>query len=161
MAVEERGEGRPTASDDFHGKPHQSATKPIATAVPRTWSPPRPRIGPSFATRAGRNSRPMTKSIMTTPNSAKCMTFASAGDKPQCVWPDDSAGEQVADHRPEPEPFRRGTATIAASRMMNACRVRRSWLSALNSHRCSPNYNSQNARLDSKLENPCPTRSLR
>ena len=45
------------------------------TAVATTCKPPRPRIGRRICqSNAGRNSSPITKSIMTTPNSAKCIT---------------------------------------------------------------------------------------
>ena len=78
IAVEDIARISPTANADCQDKPNQDATKPITTAVPTTCNPPSPRIGRRIChKRAGLNSRPTTKSIITTPNSAKCITSAA------------------------------------------------------------------------------------
>ena len=54
---------------------------------------------------AGCSSRPITNSIITTPNSAKCSrSCALAADEPEAERADRHAGEQVAEHAAEPEP---------------------------------------------------------
>ena len=114
----------------------RDAATPTPTAMPTrrastrcrgTCAPPRPTIGRRACARAapGRSSRPTRNSIITTPNSAKCMTSSlPSGTRPQHERTDGDAGDQVAEHRAEAEPLgdrhgrprpRRGRRTPGAS----------------------------------------------
>ena len=69
----------PTATATCHESPSHNANSATTAVVPSTCAPPRPTMGTRiFQSTAGRNSKPMTKSIMTTPNSAMCMTSPSS-----------------------------------------------------------------------------------
>ena len=75
IAVDDIAMISPTASAARHGTPSASAPAAITAADAATCSPPRPRIDRRSRHRsAGCSSRPTTNSIITTPNSAKCMT---------------------------------------------------------------------------------------
>ena len=75
MAVDDSESVMPTAAAACHGRPTSSAPVATASVVMTTCRPPKPRIGArSVQSIAGSSSSPMTKSIITTPNSAKCMT---------------------------------------------------------------------------------------
>jgi hypothetical protein len=76
IAVDDIDISMPTASAGFHDRPATMATPPTRTVVATTWAPPRPKIGRRISqSRLGRSSRPTRNSIITTPSSAKCMTW--------------------------------------------------------------------------------------
>ena len=78
MAVEDIAKMSPMVSATGQGCPKSIATPITAAVVPMTWALPVPRMGPrSLQSRLGRSSKPTTKSIITTPNSAKCCTSST------------------------------------------------------------------------------------
>lgn len=75
IAVEDSDSASPTATAACQGRPASSPSAASASVVSATCSPPIPRIGArSRHSRLGSSSRPTTNSIITTPNSAACMT---------------------------------------------------------------------------------------
>jgi len=75
MAVEERPSISPMASPVPTVWPSNMATPPIAPAVMISCNPPRPNMDLLICqSRLGFNSSPIRKSIIPTPNSAKCIT---------------------------------------------------------------------------------------
>ena len=74
IAVDESDRMRPTASADDQASPSPIPIPVIAAAVRVTCSPPSPRIGARMRHSSdGSSSSPTRNSIITTPNSAKCM----------------------------------------------------------------------------------------
>ena len=77
IAVDDIAMMKPIAMAARHGTPSARAALPTRTAVAATCKPPRPRIERRSRHKSdGCSSRPTTNSISTTPNSAKCMTWA-------------------------------------------------------------------------------------
>ena len=75
IAVEDMDRMSPTATASRAGCPKARPRAVITAVVAPTCRLPRPRIGPrSRHSRVGSSSSPTRKSIITTPNSAKCMT---------------------------------------------------------------------------------------
>ncbi len=75
MAVEESASTSPAASPTRQLRPNSIATAAAPSAVSATCSPPSPRSAPRRRqSSAGSSSSPITKGIITTPNSAACMT---------------------------------------------------------------------------------------
>ena len=118
IAVEDIARMKPTAIATCHGTRNRSARPETAAAVPRTCAPPRPRIGPRMCHRiAGRNSSPITKSIMTTPNSATCITsWPSVPTNPKQNGPITTPANRYPKTDPSPSRFASGTEMTAASR---------------------------------------------
>ena len=89
IAVEESESVMPIAKAAGTRTPSAMAMPATATVVMSTCSPPMPRIGARRRhKRSGSSSRPITKSIMTTPNSATCiMSCPSAPRKPRPKGP--------------------------------------------------------------------------
>ncbi len=78
MAVDERASARPTAIACCHGRT-MAAAPPITRLVRTTWAPPTPNMGVRICQSSdGLSSRPTKKSIMTTPNSVKCITSSTS-----------------------------------------------------------------------------------
>ncbi len=101
IAVEDMERARPQASAAGQVNPiidrtakHKSVVAPICIMpVPRISL----RIRQNFA---GSNSRPIRKSIITTPNSAKCMmSLPSCADKIEKERADDDAANEIAQNR--------------------------------------------------------------
>ena len=89
IAVDDSASVIPTATAVCHGRPASTPTPASSTVVTATCRPPSPRIGLRIShSRAGRSSRPMRNSIITTPNSAKCITsFPSSPIRPSANGP--------------------------------------------------------------------------
>ena len=118
IAVEDIARISPTASAGLPGQAEPGATAPITSAVPTTCKPPRPRIGRRIChSSAGRNSSPMRKSIITTPNSAKCITSAVPPATFSAYGPMTAPARRYPITEPSPSRFASGTVTIAASRV--------------------------------------------
>ena len=100
--------GRPRSPASTRTPSAMAAPRDHARRWPRPAAPPSPRIGRrSCHSSAGRSSSPTRNSIITTPNSAKCMTsWPSSPTRPSTHGPIDDAGDQVAEHRAEAEPLR-------------------------------------------------------
>ena len=75
MAVDDPASTSPMASDARQVCPSSMASAAMAAAVSTTCKPPSPRMGRRrLHSRLGFSSSPTRNNIMTTPNSAKCMT---------------------------------------------------------------------------------------
>jgi hypothetical protein len=107
IAVEDIARIKPTASEDFHGRPIQSATRPTATAVPNTCNPPSPENRPPhLPQQRGTQLEPDHEQHHHHAELGEVHHIASAIDEAQRVRSDDGSRQQVTNHRPEPEPFR-------------------------------------------------------
>jgi hypothetical protein len=88
IAVEDMAKVRPMAMPRRQSRPKAKDKPAMPREVPSTCSPPSPKIGRrNDHNRAGRSSRPTKNNIITTPNSAKCMTWASPPIRPRTVGP--------------------------------------------------------------------------
>jgi hypothetical protein len=75
MAVDDMASTIPTARAVCQGRPSSIETPAMASEVPITWAPPKPKIALRMSHRVeGWTSRPIRNSRMTTPNSAKVRT---------------------------------------------------------------------------------------
>jgi hypothetical protein len=74
MAVDDMASAQPTASAACHARPAAIAAPPVTSTVATTCRLPTPSTALRMRQKAaGSSSRPTRNSIITTPNSAKCM----------------------------------------------------------------------------------------
>ena len=108
----------PSASDACQETPNTIAIINIAAEVITTCKPPKPRIEFLILhNNDGSSSSPITNSIITTPNSAKCiMSCPSSPINPSTAGPIITPAIKYPSTEPSPILFAIGTETTAAVR---------------------------------------------
>ena len=120
IAVEERDRVRPTATACCHGRKMRD-TPVIAILDRRTCVPPIPSMGVRICqSRDGLSSRPTRKSIITTPNSVKCITSSTCPIRERPKGPMMMPAIRYPKTEPRPNLLARGTAMDAAARKINS-----------------------------------------
>jgi len=99
------------------GWPSAVAASAISAVVTETCNPPRPiSLWRMSQSARGSNSRPMMKSIITTPNSAKCCRLSVSEPTSPAMGPMITPATRYPSTEPSPSRTAMGTAAQAASR---------------------------------------------
>ncbi|MNX76603.1 hypothetical protein D3C86_1081160 [compost metagenome] len=118
MAVDDMEIIIPSTRAVFQSNPKARAIAVSVIVVPATCMPPIPAIFfRILQRRSGSSSRPMTKSIMTTPNSAKCMmSWPSVPMRPKKAGPMITPASRYPKTEPRPSLLAMGTMMTAPAR---------------------------------------------
>ena len=88
IAVDDIANTMPAATASLQSTRSTRPTSVTAAVVPSTCKPPSPKMGLRSSHKSeGFSSRPTRKSIITTPNSAKCITWAPSPTRPSTLGP--------------------------------------------------------------------------
>ena len=117
IAVEDNAKIKPIASDVAQSKPINIAAPIMAAVVTVTCNPPRPISLSRISHKArGSSSNPIRNSIMTTPNSAKCIRSWDSVPTNPVIGPMTIPASRYPSTDPRPSRAARGTAITAAPR---------------------------------------------